>query len=282
MNDFYSLLGKIGIFQRSIRGDDWEVEIGTLKRVTKIGDSYVYTNTENNVFDQFIQITPEFNQTQQKNNDTVDSSVIKKEVSDKEFLNDVLKILPTPKKKETDKKVAFKKSNDENSVLIKSVFNISEGKKVKCRVNNPNSKYIGTFGIMYNDSDIEYERDGTHIKGVNGFGMRLDYLFNIVERNGKIKYVSRKKCNDYIYYKEYDNFRPVLKREFENEKIGIGFNVGSKKQSTPRLSLYRYKVDNKFKVSLYKCSLSFYCRDLDYFFSLKELSEYIPIAVSEY
>lgn len=135
---------------------------------------------------------------------------------------------------------------------------------------------------MYNDSDIEYERDGTHIKGVNGFGMRLDYLFNIVERNGKIKYVSRKKCNDYIYYKEYDNFRPVLKREFENEKIGIGFNVGSKKQSTPRLSLYRYKVDNKFKVSLYKCSLSFYCRDLDYFFSLKELSEYIPIAVSEY
>lgn len=229
MNDFYSLLGKIGIFQRSIRGDDWEVEIGTLKRVTKIGDSYVYTNTENNVFDQFIQITPEFNQTQQKNNDTVDSSVIKKEVSDKEFLNDVLKILPTPKKKETDKKVAFKKSNDENSVLIKSVFNISEGKKVKCRVNNPNSKYIGTFGIMYNDSDIEYERDGTHIKGVNGFGMRLDYLFNIVERNGKIKYVSRKKCNDYIYYKEYDNFRPVLKREFENEKIGIGFNVGSKK-----------------------------------------------------
>lgn len=109
MNDFYSLLGKIGIFQRSIRGDDWEVEIGTLKRVTKIGDSYVYTNTENNVFDQFIQITPEFNQTQQKNNDTVDSSVIKKEVSDKEFLNDVLKILPTPKKKKQIKKLLLRR-----------------------------------------------------------------------------------------------------------------------------------------------------------------------------
>lgn len=284
--NLYKILGKDGVFKKNLANNDFELEFGKLMKVSYINSHFTYFNQNGNLFDSFIPL--DFGETNKVEYVTKeDSSKIIKDnnVSDEEFgklvaealakntTNDMSKDAATQELKETHL------SSDIQSMISHFGYLKPNRSYLSEFPAHPMSKYLGKFGIVYNDSDVEKRVDGS-IKGINGYGLRLVLLTGLKQVGNKIKFQSSSKLKNFYYYRTFDHFRPLTKEELENVRLGIGYNDTDKK-ACPRLSTFRYKVDKKYKAILYKCSALSYERTYDEFVTLKDLGTVLPLAVED-
>lgn len=274
MNSFeenlYKFLGQDGIFRKNLANNDFELEFGKLIRVTSINNQLTYFNQNGDWFNSFmpsllINASKQCTDTEQH-----------EENSPKVVVSNT----DTECEMNSEPKSDVKSISSDVLTMISHYDYVKNPRLGREHTNNPMSKYVGKFGIVYNDSDVESRIDGS-IKGINGFGLRLVPLTGIKRVDGKIKYMSTSKIKNFYYYRYFDHFRPISKEELENDRLGIGYSKSEERKCSPRLAIYRYKVDDRFKTVLYQCSAVSYERTYDEFVTLKDLNSALPLAIED-
>lgn len=144
----------------------------------------------------------------------------------------------TPVKTDT-KKLLVENSQNNPISFTKSHRDVS--------TNTGFEKYIGQWGIAWKDTS----------KGEKNYGYRLIRLDLISVKDGKPVFKMKTGAKNWVYFKPFDNFRPLSQAEVESKSIGFGWNNSESRRLEKKLVVYHSAalrdVDGE-KVRKFYCS----------------------------